>query len=181
MADIDDFATSLLEEAKRFLEKAEGERDSVARNAYLHSALLLSFCSLEAHVNAVAEEFAGARHDLTPQEQGVLLEKEVRLEDGEFKLGGLRMYRLTERIEFLHVRFGGTPIDKNSARWWSDLGNALDLRNKLTHPKQAQVITVDSVKRATQCVVDTIDALYQCIYKRKFPAAGRGLQSRMSF
>jgi hypothetical protein len=180
LPDIDDFATSLLEEAKRFLEKAVEESEPAVQNAYLHAGLLLAFSSLEAHVNAIAEEFAG-RPELTPHERGILLEKEIYLKDGEFRIGGLRMYRLTDRIEFLHNRFTGTPLDKASAAWWSDLGNATDLRNKLTHPKEAQVVSVESVRRATHCVIDAIDALYQAIYGKKFPAANRGLQSRMEF
>jgi hypothetical protein len=85
MHDIDDFASTLLEEAKRYLELASDAHDPVARNAHLHASLMLSFCALEAHVNAVADEMA-MRTGLSPQELGVLLEREVRLENGSFKL-----------------------------------------------------------------------------------------------
>lgn len=57
MADIDTFATLLLEESKRFLERYQLSNDCEAKTAFLHSALLLAFCGLEAHVNSVAEEF----------------------------------------------------------------------------------------------------------------------------
>ena len=58
MATFDVFANQLLEEAKRFLEKAnDSSSDLAAEAAYLHAALTLSFCALEAHVNSIGEEF----------------------------------------------------------------------------------------------------------------------------
>lgn len=179
MADIDAFATSLLEESKRFFERASGESDATAKGAYLHSALLLGFCALEAHVNAISEDFIN-RPELSAHEQGILLEKEVRLDNGDFVLGGLRMYRMEDRITFLHKRFSGARVDKTAA-WWSELAGALDLRNKLSHPKEAQAITQPAVERALRSIISSIDALYQAIYKRKFPAANLGLQSQMDF
>src|SRR5712671_3191574 len=104
MADIDDFATSLLEEAKRFFEKAVEAVDDIGRNANIHASLMLGFCSLEAHVNAIAEEFCN-RPELSPHDKGLLLEREVRLENGEFTLGKFRMYRLEDRILFLYRQF----------------------------------------------------------------------------
>lgn len=180
VADIDTFASSLLEEAKRFLEKAPTEGDPAGQVAYLHAALNLAFCSLEAHINAVAEELASHKEFSSAHDQGVLLEKEVRLEDGEFKLKALRIYRLDERILFLHKRVTGKSLDK-AVTWWSELAVAMKLRNKLTHPKEAPQITVDSVKRAMQAVIDTIDAVYRGIYGSGLPAAGLGLHSKMTF
>jgi hypothetical protein len=179
MADIDVFATSLLEEAKRFFEKASRETAENAKCAYLHSALLLGFCALEAHVNAISEDFI-SRPELSAHEKAILLEKEVNLRDGDFALGGLRMYRMEDRITFLNRRFSGKPVDKTE-HWWGELGGAIDLRNKVSHPKEAQAITLPSVERALRSIVATLDVLYQAIYKRKFPAASMGLQSQMDF
>lgn len=180
MADIDEFATSLLEEAKRFLEKAKTDHaDDTARTAFLHAALMLAFCSLEAHVNAMGEEFA-LRPGLPLHDRGVLLEKEVKLNDGEFSLGGLRMYRLEERIQFLYKQFSGKSLDK-TAQWWGQLKNAIDTRNKLTHPKDAHPIKIEQVGSAIESVITTIDSLYLAIYKKGFPAAKRGLHSRIEF
>jgi len=179
MANIDEFATSLLEEAKRFLEKANEHADDTARTAFLHAALMLAFCSLEAHVNAMGEEFA-LRPDLPLHAKAVLLEKEVRLNDGEFTLGGLRMYRIEDRIQFLHKQFSGKSLDK-TLQWWGQLNNAIDTRNKLTHPKDAHPIKIEQVRSAIEVVITTIDSLYQAIYKKGFPAAKRGLNSRIEF
>src|SRR6267142_5045363 len=103
MAQIDLFANELLEEAKRFLERAEESPDSTAKSANRHASLMLAFCALEAHINAIGEEFSRSS-DLSAHEKAILLEKEVRLEDGVFTVtAALRMTRLEDRIEFLHT------------------------------------------------------------------------------
>jgi hypothetical protein len=141
--------------------------------------LLLGFSALEAHVNAMCSEFAISKH-LSLHERALLLEQDVRLDDGEFKSFGLKMYRLEDRIGFLHKRFSGKPLNRKSP-WWGALGTATDIRNKLTHPKGVQKLTVDAVKSAIRAIIDTIDAIYLAIYKKRFPAAKRGLQSKLTF
>lgn len=179
MPEIDDFARGLLEEAKRYLEKASESEEEAAVNAHLHAALMLAFCSLEAHINAIADEFS-ARPDFSAHEKGVILEKEVRLENGEFVLSNtLKMARLEDRIQFLHFKFSA-PLDRSKPRW-SQLIEALALRNKLTHPKGALDITEAAISRAIQAIIDTIDGLYRAIYGKAFPAANRGLQSKLTF
>jgi hypothetical protein len=179
MTEIDEFASSLLEQSKRFLEKANDRQNEAATQAYLDAAMMLAFCALEAHTNAIADDFS-TRSDLTPSDKGVLLEKEIRLDNGEFTMGGLRMYRLEDRILFLHRRFGGKPLDRTTS-WWSELSSAVDLRNQLTHPKKIPDVTLKNVTRAIQAIIEAIDALFQAIYHTPFPSAKRGLQSRFSF
>jgi len=180
VAEIDLFANQLLEEAKRFLEKARECSDPAAEAADLHAALVLSFCALEAHINAIGEDFSG-RIDLSAHEKGILLERDVRLEDGEFRLKqSLRMAKLEDRIEFLHAKFSGKPVDRSSA-WWGQLSAATNLRNQLTHAKGVPAITQAAVQSACQAVIDALEVLYQAIYKRKFPPVTRGLQSRLDF
>jgi hypothetical protein len=55
MADFDVLSTELLEESKRFLEKAGESVDTVGKSAYLHAALMVAFCALEAGVNSIAD------------------------------------------------------------------------------------------------------------------------------
>ena len=181
MPEIDSFARLLLEEAKRFLEKARDSGDDSTREANLHAALLLAFCALEAHVNAAASDFAG-RSDLSPHDRSVLFEQEVRLENGEFVLkpDQLKMVRLEDRILFLYQRISGKSADR-TATWWAELGQAIDLRNRLTHPKKVPTISVKVVERAIQAVIDTMDAVYRAIYNEKFPPSARGLQSVLNF
>jgi hypothetical protein len=177
---IDLFANQLLEESKRFLERARECSDPAAEAAHLHAALMLSFCALEAHVNAIGEEFSG-RPELSAHEKGMLLERDVRLEDGEFRLKpGLRMAKLEDRIELLHAKFSGKPVDRSST-WWAQLSTASDLRNQLTHARDVPAISQNAVRSAIQAIIGALEALYQAIYKRKFPPASRGLQSRLTF
>lgn len=181
MADIDLFANQLLEESKRFLERAIDTSDTVAKAANLHASLMLAFCALEAHVNAIAEEFS-RRTDLSANEQGVLREKEVRLVDGEFIVtASLRMTRLEDRIEFLYIKFSGKKIDKSSTSWRGQLNAAINLRNRLTHVREVPAISESDVKRAVEAVIATLSALYKAIYNSKFPPASRGLKSKYSF
>jgi hypothetical protein len=179
LSDIDDFAATLLEEAKRFLEKASAATEDEARNAFLHASLMLGFCALEAHVNATADDFAG-RPELSVHERGILLEQEVRFELGEFRAGGLRMVRLEDRILFLHLKYSGKPLDR-TITWWTALGAATMLRNQLTHPKAVPTVTPDAVRRALEAIIACIDSLFQAVYRRPFPVANRGLQSRSNF
>lgn len=179
MAQFDLFANQLLEEAKWFLEKAKACSDAKAEAAYLHAALLLSFCALEAHVNSIGEEFS-IRPDLSAHEKGLMLEQEVKLEAGNFQVKpSLKIARLEDRIEFLFAKFSVKPLDRSST-WWGQLKVATDLRNQLTHAKSIPAISEATVRSATQAIIDTLDALYQAIYKRKFPLASLGLQSRLT-
>jgi hypothetical protein len=179
LADFDLFAATLLEEAKRFLERAIDARSGLAESPNLHASIMLAFCSLEAHVNGVSDEMA-QRDGLTPHEVGVLLEKDVALSDGIYAIENrLRMFRLEDRIYFLHARFGMKP--DLHGEWRARLAGALRLRNQLTHPRGVPTITVAAVKQAVQAVIDTIDALYRALYDRPFPAAGRELTSNLEF
>lgn len=180
MSDIDDFAGQLVEEAKRFLEKGAESSDLIAKAAYLHAALMLAFSGLEAHVNAIADEFS-SRAELTVHERAFLLEKDIRLSDGEFVVrNSLKMSRLEDRIEFLHRKFSGKAIDRTQV-WWSAMSNAVDLRNQLTHPKGIPQITENAIKSAIQSIIEALDAIYQALYRRKLPMASRGLMSRLVF
>ena len=177
---IDVFSNQLLEEAKRFLERAKESSDPSTEAANLHAALMLSFCSLEAHVNAIGEELC-TRPRLTAHEKGLLLERDVKLECGEFRVTpSLRMARLEDRIEFLHTKFSGKPVNRSSV-WWTQLRTATKLRNQLTHAREVPGISQTAVGNAIQATIEALDTLYQAIYKRKFPPASRGLQSRLTF
>lgn len=180
MTGIDQFAGSLLEEAKRFLERAVEAKFVEARNAYLHAALMIGFCSFEAQVNAIADEMS-VGHGLTVHDKAVLQEKDVRLENGKFSLQkGLKIYRLEDRVMFLYARFSVTKLDKTEP-WWMALQGAVNLRNELTHPKAVPAITVAAVRNALTAIVEATDRLYRAVYKKPFPAAVRGLYSTLDF
>lgn len=179
MPSFDEFSRQLLEEAKRFLEKAKGTSDP-GQSAYLHAALTLGVCALEAHVNSVCDDFL-TRNDLSVLDRSILSERNHELLGGEFKITDrLKMFRLEDRIEFLFRRFSTTPLDKQSS-WWGQLQATFSTRNNLSHPKLVFTLTCPSVERALQSLVDALDALYQAVYKRSFPPQPRGLDSTLDF
>jgi HEPN domain-containing protein len=181
MPPIDEFANQLLEEAKRFFEKAEKSGDAEAEAAHLHASLMLSFCALEAYVNAISEEFS-RRSDLSVHELGLLLEQDVKLDDGAFQLlPSLKITRLEDRIDFIYRRFAGNPVDRSPTSWHGRLIAATKQRNQLTHAKDVPSIGVSDVKRAIEAIVETLDALFRGIYKTPFPPANRGVRSKMTF
>jgi hypothetical protein len=140
----------------------------------------VSFCALEAHVNSLGEEFSLAA-GLPAHEQGILLERDVRLEEGRFQLkDNLRIARLEDRIEFLHTKFSGSPVNHKS-EWWQQLSSAIDLRNKLTHAKVALPLSPAAVKNAVLAVINTLDALYRAIYRRPFPLSSLSMKSQLNF
>ena len=180
MAEFDVFADQLWDESKRFLEKATDSAEKAAEDAYLHAALMLSFCALEARINSISDE-ASLRSDLSEHERGFILERDVRLDDGKFKVQtALKIIRLEDRIEFLHTKLSGKPIDK-SASWWGELQAAMRLRNDLTHAKAVPAITKTSVEKALQAILETLDTLSRAIYGKKLPAVDAGSHSSLRF
>jgi hypothetical protein len=182
MKAIDIFATELFEEAKRFLEKAKECGDTAGRIPFLHAALLVGISSLEAHINAIAQEMS-ARSGLDITDHSILSEKELVFDKGEFELTNrLKMYHLPDRILFISKRFGlsGKKLETN-ADWWSKLHQAIDERNSLIHPKESHTINYDQVESAFEGILGTLDALYMVLYNQHFPALGRKFDSKMDF
>lgn len=181
MSDLPKFASTLLEEAKRFVEKAQDETQASAKLAYLHAGLLVGFAGLEAHINAICDDFL-SREELTPHERGILAEHSVKLVDGAFEEQDvLQMQKLEDRILFLCRRFSSKPIDRAKS-YWSEFKSAVKLRNTLTHPKDdAGDITLDRVKRALAAIVELLNAIYRSVYGQKLPAYHRQLSSKLTF
>lgn len=176
----DEFARSLFEEAKHFFEKALEEAGEQGQVAYLHAAVVLGFSALEAHVNSIADDFA-EESGLPLLERGLLTERDIELINGEFAMTDrLKQYRLADRIQFIHRKFAKKAIDKDSS-WWSDFKAGLKLRNALAHPKEVPTATPDNVERALTAITRVLDALFRAVYSVDLPAAGRGLNSDMSF
>jgi hypothetical protein len=179
MEELDTICKELLEQAKFFYQRARVESNPEINKAYLNSALLLGYATLEAYINSIADDFF-TREDLTILERSIFYEKEFKLDDGEFLLtGNLKMYRLEERIQFLHKKFSGKNIDKQ-AQWWIDLKAGINLRNKLTHPKEATQFDLTTLERCLLAIIDTIDQLFKAVYKKGYPLKGQGLDSNLA-
>ncbi len=185
MSTFDKFCADLLEESKRFLEKAKelektNQPDEDGIKAFQHACLLLGVCSLEAYINGIGEEMS-LSEKIPIHVRGILLEKEVRLDKGEFVLSdSLRMSRMTDRIEVLYRKYKGTEIDK-SETWWPTIKSGIDLRNKITHPKEVVKISNAFLTKILQAILDCLSVLYWAVYKREFPKANLQLTSRLDF
>jgi len=181
MSTIDTFAVTLFEQAKRFLERAQhGECDDDGKVAFLTAALLFGVSSLEAHVNAVADEML-LRSDLTVLDKSILGERDYKLDSGEFVLTDkLKMYRLLERVEFIVSRFTQSPKPQKES-WWPGTVGALDSRNKIVHAKDAVALSEPMIKQSLRSILDCVNALYLGVYGKGLPSHSRGLQSKLSF
>jgi hypothetical protein len=176
----DDFATLLFEEAKAFLERYRAHREVDAAVGYLHAALLLGYCALEAHINNIAADFAG-RPELTVLEQSILEERDVALKNGQFELtSALKIFRLEDRFEFLYHRFQKQALNKADP-WWGHLKAGLDIRNGITHPRTPRAVTEKEVTDSLNAVLEAIDVLFQAVYRRPYPGKGRRLDSLLEF
>lgn len=185
MTEFDSFAIQLLEESKALLEKARSSEETSQRT-YLHSSLLLAISALEAEINSICDELLVPPHDrnYSPHEQGLLLEKEVQFDKGEFVLSNsLKISRISDRIEFLYFKYKGKSTGEKlngNVQWYADLKQSIDLRNKLVHPKEHIDITINQVEKTVQAVITAIDELYNAVYKKNFPSAALALSSRIS-
>jgi hypothetical protein len=175
----DEFASLLFEEAKAFLEQYRAHISNEAALAYLHAALLLGYCALEAHINSIAADFAD-RPEMDLPEKSILQEREIVLKNGKFQLSPtLKIFRLEDRYEFLYHRFQCQPFDKTSA-WWCQLKAGLDIRNDITHPRNPRIVTEKEVTLSLGAVLESLDVLYKAVYKKPYPSKGRQLDSTIT-
>ncbi len=179
MADIDSFSLELLEEAKRFFEMANETNSADGKRAFFHASLFLALSALEGHINSVATDFEG-RNEISIHERGLLLERDVKLDKGQFVFGNLKISRLEDRIQLLIAKFTNEPFDSSQV-WWAKLKGAIIARNKLVHPKDVHAVTEADVQSALEAVIEGIDAVYKAVYRRSFPALKRNLHSKLVF
>lgn len=180
MNDIDKLARQLLEQAKRFLEIANGVVEHEGEIPYCIAALLTGFSSLEAHVNAIAEEMAD-RKGVGVMEKSILCEKEIRLKSGKFTLSdSLKMHRLEDRIGFIIANFSKSNFPPKEA-WWGEVVAGTKLRNALVHPKDKVVVNVNTVRRSLIAIVELLNYLYIAVYGKAHPAYNRGVHSDQTF
>ena len=140
MKTFDQYSLNFLELSKRFLEKAKEETTDDGKMAYRTASLYISFCSLEAFVNGTISDFS-EWNKFSVHERALLLEKHVKFENGEYVLTDqLQMTKLKDKIELLLHKFKCQENYKKS-RWWGLLGQSIDLRNSMTHPKEIKQLS----------------------------------------
>jgi hypothetical protein len=172
----DAFSIRLLDEAKRFLEKASEAEDPAP---FLHASLMLAFSALESHLNGLAEELA-LRQDVTVLDRAVLTERGLILKAGQWELSSdTRFYRLEDRVAFVFRRYN--DADVSHFPWWSDLKQALTARNALVHPREAVSLSRSDLERYLTAIIEALNDVYVAAFSRGHPAYGRGLHSTLSF
>lgn len=175
MSEFVDYAKELMDSAKGFAEKGKAEKDEKLKQAYLRASFLHGFSFLEAHLNDLSDHFRGKR-TLTTHDLGVLLEREVRLDKGAFKLSTTPKFsKIIDRIEVLLRNFC-SDVAAAKGDWFSDLANALKSRNKLAHPKEKHELSHAEVIRSLKAIIDCIDALFRAVFKKSFPYKGKSLE-----
>lgn len=178
--DFDNVFEEMLEESKYLFAQAS-LNDEVIGKIYLRSSLLMTVSSLEACINAIAEELLiePYKDAYTLLEQSLLLEKEIIFEKGKYRLGQtLKISRTIDKLELLFVKFLKEKWDPTTT-WFMQLKQSIQLRNDLVHPKTVVEITDRQVEIAISSVIQAINELYKAIYKKSFPAYSLGLISKI--
>lgn len=173
----DGFSIRLLDEAKHFLEKAEAASGD-EREAYLHASLMVGFSALESHLNGIADELS-SRPTSDLLHKAILLEKDVTIDKGVWKVGRDKYYRLEDRIAFLAAEYAG--VAPSSFDWWSPLGDAMKVRNSLVHPREAIALELSDVQRFVGAIIRALNDIYFGVFNKGHPSFNRGLQSTMFF
>jgi hypothetical protein len=180
MKTFDQYSLTLLEQGKRFLEKAKEDKIDDGKVAYLVASLFISFCSLEAFINSIVSEFA-SWDKLSIHEKALLLEKNVKFCDGKYVISDqLQMTRLTDKIELLLRKFN-CPKNYKQSKWWALLGQGINLKNSISHPKEVKQLNDEQIESALESIIDCLDYIFKAIYKKGFPYKNKGLNSQFSF
>ncbi|OIQ24227.1 MAG: hypothetical protein BM562_18415 [Alphaproteobacteria bacterium MedPE-SWcel] len=175
MSEFIDYAKELMESAKGFAEKGKSEKDPKLKQAYLRASLMHGFSFLEAHLNELADHFRSGK-TLPVHERGILLEREVRLDKGGFKLTATPKFsKIIDRIEVILKNFC-SDVAAAKGDWFTELGTALHSRNKLVHPKEKHELSHKEVLKSLKAFIDCIDALFVAVFKKGFPYKGKSLE-----
>lgn len=167
-----------MDAAKGFRCKAIETPDGELRQAYLRAALLHAFSFLEAHLNYMSEHFEKSDF-FSIHEKGILLERDVVLKSGEFKLTDKsKFWRLTERIDLLLAKCSSDAAEAKKD-WYSKLSTALSVRNALVHPREAHALTVVQTTDAMQAILRCVHQLYKDVFKKPggLPYAKKSIDS----
>ena len=173
MSKRDDFSRSLFESSKRELAAARISKVDSDTQAHLRHALMMGFSYLEFQIFEICRHLETA-DQLSVSERGVLLQREVRLRNGEFIVAPATKYwTLEDRLRVVQHRFAKTPLGKEL--WWPKLAVSANLRNDIAHPKEPVELTVENVETALLSVLGCTDHFFNLVYGKGVPYASHGL------
>jgi hypothetical protein len=174
MSEFIKYSQDIMEAAKGFRTQAIVLPEGKLKQAFFRASLLHACSFLESHLNYMAEHFTKSEI-FSIHEKGVLLEREVRLENGVFILtNNLKISRITDRIELLMAKCSNVPF-KEKPKWYSNLERILKSRNSLVHPKEVHKLSESDLDLALTCVLDATNSLYLMVFKKRLPYANKGI------
>jgi len=174
MSDFINYSKGLMEAAKGFRNRAQVMPEGSIKQAYLRAALLHGFSFLEAHLNYMAEHFHDSQM-FSVHERGILLERDVVFEKGEFQLSQKTKFaRMTDRIELLLTKCS-EDLSAAKGQWYSRLKEAIKIRNALVHPKEVHALTDVQLREALEAILEAVESLYRAVFKKGLPYTKKGL------
>ena len=132
----------------------------------------------EEPLNGIADELS-SRPNSDLLHNAILLEKDIKIDNGVWTIGKDKFYRLEDRIAFLVAEYSSNV--PSTFTWWSSLHDGMKVRNSLVHPRDAIELKLSDVHRFLYAIVHALNDIYLCVFKKGHPSFKRGLQSTMSF
>ena len=180
MAQLDEVFSTYFEDAKYQLEqalKAETNSNQELTLCFSRAAILLGFSAFEAFVNSITDDFVEGGFPLSIHEKGILLDKEVRFNDGFEVSEKSKFSRLEDKLALVYICMAKKPLNRSSSMW-SDFVTALKQRNELVHSRNKVSLTAKSAERTLRTILTFMGRVTQDVYHRPLPLASRDLLSR---
>ncbi len=172
--DYTDYCLTILDSAKRFLEKADKLDSGSEKSAFIRASIQSTFSFVEATLHNIVLGLASQKDFFSAAELGVIEERRVNLNRGVFVLTNTRQFHaLEDRILLLLCKFNGNPNES----WVSKFSYAISVRNRITHPRGTTEPTVSDCEQCIESAMDALNALFLAVHNKPHPKHGRGLQS----
>lgn len=164
-----------LDHSERFINAAEATTSEDEENALLCASIMFSWIAIESFVNNVSDDFNQVPSDMFPMhERAFLLEKKLRFEDSGSELGKFiidrnqnEFRRLEEKIFFLIAKFSQAKNLRGDSLWQT-FEKFKDKRNKITHPRRNDEVTLDinETKDFFNVAREIIDLISKNVWKK---------------
>lgn len=172
----DEFARELFEDAKNSVRQARASPNSLLQQRHLRHSLVSAFSFLELQIDLIAQHFEGNPF-FSVHEQGILTQRDVAFDKGEFKLKKTeRFSRLPDRMQLLQSKFKKSKLTERS--WWGRLNLATTRRNSIAHPRRVVVLEIEEVESDLNAVLDCANDLFVAVFSKGLPYAAFGIKPK---
>jgi hypothetical protein len=135
-----------------------------------------AFSFLELQIDLIAQHFKGNVF-FSIHEQGILMQRDVAFDRGEFKLKKTERYsRLPDRMQLLQSKFKRSKLTDRS--WWERLILATSRRNSIAHPRCIVVLEIEEIERDLTAVLDCANDLFVAVFSKGLPYAPLGIRPK---